>query len=230
MDPPATARFLQDLGKVGDAAKAHRLAVAEFVAKKHLASPDAVRCSTGDWRGLAEGVAKDLDAASKQTWADKVHEAFADPKTLKGLGLNQVWRCARPSCLWVPKSRISSVLRGCRPGAGAPAAPASLQSLAKNLGPTGDEGKTLRRRVAEEVARKHLGSADAVRGPTCREWRDLADSLGKDLDEPARREWCEKLRGAFTEPKTLGRSRRGMSWTSATRLGSLGRRTPTPLP
>ena len=81
--------------------------------------------------------------------------------------------------------------------------PGDLGWLATSLAAGGDATKEARRRLAAQLLKKQLATPEAVREGRCQDWKEIAGALAKDLDADARAVWAAKIRGAFTDAKTL---------------------------
>jgi hypothetical protein len=180
--------------------------LADFILTRYVATTEAIReVAPWEWRAFARHLAKEVKEESRRTWAERLRVAFGDAESLGKLNpdgiLNLVTALER-----LGDKDTSKVLAA---WASSDAAwrslqPEHLQSFAKELVKGGETTKALRLRLAEYVAKTCLATPDAAQALTCRNWRDVAGALSKDLDGPARRAWANGIVSAHaSSPEAL---------------------------
>ncbi len=207
MDVYGITRLCQRLARGGDATKAQRIELAGVVATTHLAAPESARrASCGQWNGLVQSLAKELEPGVRRTWAGALRAAFADPKVLASLEKPDMLDLARALEALEEKTEaaygVVVVWMAATP-AWQSLKPGDLRELAEALDRGGEKTKAERLRLAEHLTGTYLASTDGVRTATCGEWRGLAGLLAKDMGPETRRAWTTGLRNAFADAKVL---------------------------
>jgi hypothetical protein len=207
LEPAGLVNLANQLSALGDAGKGARDRLTEHVENKYLVEAATIQTvSLGDWGALVGRLAKDLPEQSRAAWAEKLYAAFtsdaamaklasADCNTLAGI-LQSLGSKQGPSIppLWVEKTTAWQSLE-----------PAGLVNLANQLSALGDAGKGARARLTVHVENKYLVEAATIQTVSLGDWGALVGRLAKDLPEPSRAAWAEKLYAAFTSDAALAK-------------------------
>ena len=218
------AWFADLLGHGGDAARPARVGLLDHVLKVRLATPEATRTvACGHWQTLATYLVGDSSDDARQAWRGKLLAAYAEPKVLGSLNAGEVGQCASALETFGEKDAFRLVVTWADTSTTWPMMDAGgLKSLAQNLTRAGKGGKAARARLAGIVAKRYLATAETVRSVGHGDWKDLAVTLGPDMDVAARTTWVEKLRRALAEPKALDATGPGDVVNLKSALAALG--------
>jgi uncharacterized protein CbrC (UPF0167 family) len=186
------------LAAVGDAAKPGRQRLAQYVAGKYLVDvKTVVSVGSGTWKGLSDGLGKDMPQAARKQWIAALRGAFlADLAAVKDKGLLDDVIAALGSLGDEQAQAVIAELASVSP-AWRSWSPADVGWLAERLGTLGDAGKAGRQAVAQHVSSKYLVDDKTAASVGAGMWKSFCGSLGGDLTPATRKEWISRIRAAL---------------------------------
>jgi len=198
MDAAGLAQLAKDLKAQGEAKKADRQLLAEYVAGRYLTSGDATRAvSYGHWVDFGESLGPDMPTTTREQWRTGIRSAFSakDMAWAEVNGIQHVlWQLGEQHAnefvaawtgsyqSWKSWSADEFVNLGGMLGWGYDCEPAVAAARA---------------RVAQEITARFLAGAASIEAVGCERWSKLAKCFKGALSDQTRATWVSSLRSTF---------------------------------